>query len=288
MRRWQRLAVIASTLTAVVVAVTGTAAGRPTSPGKKPPNLAAQIRKRIDENAARVEIVSFSGSGLPSVRIVRGTGRAPTAPGTVETVRFGDFHAPPMRVLRGGGQAAATSTPRPGGADGEMTVAFAVPRELPVTVLRGLVSEPLDLGLFPAASGNDLDRVAFAVDGAESSHGTDPGMWRLDLEGPQGPMQVSAAAAADLGGGDRFDLGENRALGRAYLARLYRRYGNWPDAIAAYNWGPGNFDAWIEAGRPTVGLPPEVQHYRARVLQDVGLPTPLVAPVAKQERNSTR
>ena len=81
-------------------------------------------------------------------------------------------------------------------------------------------------------------------------------------------MQVSAAAAIDLGGGDRFDLAQNRLLGRGYLARLYRRYGDWPDAIAAYNWGPGNMDAWIERGRPASGLPLEVERYRDRVLRD--------------------
>jgi len=71
-----------------------------------------------------------------------------------------------------------------------------------------------------------LDRIATAVDGAESSHGQDIGMWRQDLSGPQGPMQVSAMAAIDVGGGDRFDLTQNRAIGRAYLAHLYGRYKN--------------------------------------------------------------
>ena len=84
-------------------------------------------------------------------------------------------------------------------------------------------------------------------------------------------MQVSAAAAIDLGGGDRFDLVQNRQLGRAYLALLYRRYGNWPDAVAAYNWGPGNFDTWVNSGRATDKLPLEVERYRDRVLNDVGL-----------------
>ena len=78
-------------------------------------------------------------------------------------------------------------------------------------------------------------------------------------------------AATDAGGGDRFDLTQNRLLGRAYLARLYRRYGNWPDAVAAYNWGPGNLDEWIVAGRPSAGLPPEVERYRDRVLRDGGV-----------------
>ncbi len=117
-----------------------------------------------------------------------------------------------------------------------------------------------------------LDHIAFAVYGAESSHGSDPNMWRSEPEGPQGPMQVSAAAAEDVGGGDRFDMVENRALGRAYLAHLYRHYANWPDAIAAYNWGPGRMDAWIGAGRPSDKFPMTVSLYRMRVL--FGSPAP--------------
>src|SRR5260370_35145402 len=97
-----------------------------------------------------------------------------------------------------------------------------------------------------------LDRVATAVDGAESSHGKDLAMWRPNPSGPQGPMQVGEAAATDVGGGDRFDLTQNRGIGRAYLAQLYGRYKNWPDAIPAYNWGLTNGGTWTQAG-----LPPE-------------------------------
>jgi len=118
-----------------------------------------------------------------------------------------------------------------------------------------------------------LERVAYAVEGAESDHGTDPHMWGPDPGGPQGPMQVSAAAAEDVGGGDRFDERENRVLGRAYLAQLYRRYGNWPDAVAAYNWGPGNMDAWIGGGRQFDKFPLAVDIYRIRVLAGSSLVT---------------
>jgi Transglycosylase SLT domain len=121
-------------------------------------------------------------------------------------------------------------------------------------------------GSLVAGSLGALDGIAFAVDGAESTHGADPNMWRAAPDGPQGPMQVSAAAAADVGGGDRFDIAENRMLGRAYLAHLYRRYANWADAVAAYNWGPGNMDAWIGAGRPVDRFPIAVSLYRVRVL----------------------
>jgi hypothetical protein len=119
-----------------------------------------------------------------------------------------------------------------------------------------------------------LDRVAFAVEGAESSHGADPRMWGPDPNGPQGPMQVSAAAAFDAGGGDRFDERENRALGRAYLAQMYRRFGSWRDAVAAYNWGPGHMDSWISGGRPFDKFPLTVEIYRTRVLVGSSLGVP--------------
>jgi hypothetical protein len=128
---------------------------------------------------------------------------------------------------------------------------------------------PLERGAAAA-----LDRIAYAVEGAESDHGTDPLMWGPDPDGPQGPMQVSADAAEDVGGGNRFEARENRALGRAYLAQMYRRYGSWPDAVAAYNWGPGNMDAWISGGRPFDRFPLAVERYRIRVLvgSSVGVP----------------
>lgn len=116
-----------------------------------------------------------------------------------------------------------------------------------------------------------LDCVAFAVDGAESSHGNDMAMWRPDPTGPQGPMQVGEAAATDVGGGDRFESRQNRSIGRAYLAQLYWRYGNWPDAIAAYNWGIGKMDAWVRAGRPADKFLIGVAAYLGRVLSDSGL-----------------
>lgn len=117
----------------------------------------------------------------------------------------------------------------------------------------------------------ELDRVAYAVDGAESSHGKDLSMWRPDPAGPQGPMQVSEKAAIDVGGGNRFDITQNRVIGRAYLSLLYRRYRNWPDAITAYNWGPRNFDSWVKKGRPLARLASGVSHYRRRVLTESGI-----------------
>lgn len=119
----------------------------------------------------------------------------------------------------------------------------------------------------------ELDRIAHAVHGAESSHGKDPRMWRPVVAGPQGPMQVSAKAAVDVGGGNRFDIAQNRAIGRAYLALLHQRYRNWPDAVSAYNWGMARLDQWIRAGRPSEKLVPGVAKYVSRVLHDSALCT---------------
>jgi hypothetical protein len=213
----------------------------------------------------------------------------PVARGSSETVTFTAQQTTAVHILRGRPVVAAVSLASSAAPVRQpitasvQVVTFTNRVEQRVTVLRGgVLTAPIDrdplvlasspyLDLFHGAHGPDLDRVAFAVDGAESSHGADPGMWRPDVDGPQGPMQVSAAAANDSGGGDRFDLMQNRRLGRAYLARLFRRYGNWPDAVAAYNWGPGNMDAWIAEGRPAPGLPLEVERYRERVLRDGGI-----------------
>jgi hypothetical protein len=125
--------------------------------------------------------------------------------------------------------------------------------------------------------------VAYAVEGAESSHANDAGMWRAALAGPQGPMQVSEEAAIDVGGGDRFDIDQNRAIGRAYIGLLHKRYGNWADTISAYNWGPSRVDGWIKEGRPEARLVADVANYVRRVLRDSGLP-PLSIAVQKHTR----
>jgi Transglycosylase SLT domain len=242
-------------------------AAQPLPEAKPSRNVAAQVEALIRKNASNTEIVTFADRRQQPVRIVRGKKAAP---------------GPAVPAVSA--ELPAASVRRPVGGDVQV-VSFTDPAEPPVTVLRGTpVAQVAATGnpyvdLFAAARGTDLDRVAFAVDGAESSHGADPAMWRPEPSGPQGPMQVSAAAAADSGGGDRFDLTLNRLLGRAYLGRLFRRYGNWPDAVSAYNWGPGNMDAWIAQGRPPSGFPLEVERYRNRVLSDGGIPQGPGAPL---------
>jgi len=237
------------------------------------------IKQMIKKKAGSVQLVTFPDTGWSPVKIVRGKAPAKSSDTskleaekaeTAETITFADSRHSSVRVIRGESDRAVMvpGQPRAGGMNLQV-VSFADPRERPVSILRGSGSHPPDFDLFGPASVGDLDRVAFAVDGAESSHGANLRMWRDEPSGPQGPMQVTSAAAVDVGGGDRFDVAENRALGRAYLARMFRRYGNWPDAIAAYNWGPGSLDAWIAEGRGPTGF---LWRLSAIVIASCGMP----------------
>jgi hypothetical protein len=66
-------------------------------------------------------------------------------------------------------------------------------------------------------------------------------------------------------------------LGRAYLGLLRTKYGNWVDAISAYNWGMSRVDNWVKEGRPAGRLLPGVAGYVRRVLHESGLPPLTVA-----------
>jgi hypothetical protein len=258
----------------------GCAAG--SSSKSKPGMTAETVNQEAEKKANRIQLVTFPDTGWSPVKVVRRGAPAkdedaqkPTAEKAeiAELVTFGDRQNTAVRVVRGETDRAPVMPVQPRRAHGMNMelVTFADPRDRPVSILRGSVYRMADTELFDPASVADLDRVAFAVDGAESSHGADVRMWRPEASGPQGPMQITAAAATDVGGGDRFDIAENRLLGRAYLARMYGRYGNWPDAIAAYNWGPSNLDLWIGGGRAVDEFPLEVERYRNRVLRDAAL-----------------
>jgi len=254
---------------------------------KSKPQISAEaVQQAIEGKTGSVQLVTFPDTGWSAVKIVRGNSAArdknrqnPAADKAevAEVVSFADPQKGPVRILRGDSERSLGMPARLRAAT-SMTmqvVTFTNQQDRPVSIVRGSgFQAAAETELFGPASASDLDRVAFAVDGAESSHGADLRMWRPEPGGPQGPMQVSAAAAFDVGGGDRFDLAENRALGRAYLARMYRRYGNWSDAVAAYNWGPGNLDTWIGGGRAADKLPLIVERYRNRVLRDAALGAP--------------
>lgn len=96
--------------------------------------------------------------------------------------------------------------------------------------------------------------------------------------GALGLMQLMPATwtslRRELGlGADPFQPADNLLAGATYLRRLYDRYGL-PGALAAYNAGPGRFEAYLN-GR---ALPPETRRYVA----DLAAATASVAPRARQ------
>lgn len=56
-----------------------------------------------------------------------------------------------------------------------------------------------------------------------------------------------------------------------YLSRLYAMFNSWTDAIAAYNWGPGNVQAYNRTGVGVRGqpMPQETREYIAKITADV-------------------
>ena len=80
--------------------------------------------------------------------------------------------------------------------------------------------------------------------------------------GAMGLMQVMPKTYADLQrqyglGADAYAPADNILAGTAYLRQMYVRYG-YPGMFAAYNAGPGRFDAYLAGKRP---LPDETIAY---------------------------
>lgn len=103
----------------------------------------------------------------------------------------------------------------------------------------------------------------------------------LSAKGAMGLMQVMPQTWSDLRirhrlGGDPYDPHDNIIAGAAYIRLLYDRYGS-PGWIAAYNAGPGRYEASLR-GHP---LPPETRAYVAAVAPNLdGAGDPGVTVVA--------
>lgn len=82
-------------------------------------------------------------------------------------------------------------------------------------------------------------------------------------KGAAGLMQLMLPTYQELAakhgfGPDRFDPRNNIQAGTAYLRQMYDQFGNWNDALAAYNAGPGRMSQ-VKAGTAT--LPAETRAY---------------------------
>jgi len=77
--------------------------------------------------------------------------------------------------------------------------------------------------------------------------------------GAQGLMQLMPATAQELGVQCAFDPRENILAGTRYLRAMHDRFGNWPQALAAYNAGPSR----VASGN----IPYESRRYAHRVMK---------------------
>ncbi len=64
----------------------------------------------------------------------------------------------------------------------------------------------------------------------------------IGAAGEIGLTQVKPTTAAEVGQ-NPFTVEGNLSAGAAYLSKQYKKFGNWNDALAAYNAGPGNIQA---------------------------------------------
>ncbi len=135
----------------------------------------------------------------------------------------------------------------------------------------------------PTAAGKKLlERLQPKLTELENKHGLPTGLLRsvAIAESAGNPRAVSGAkakglfqfmdgTARDMGltGDDVFDPEKSASAAAKYLAQLMRMFGNVPDALAAYNWGPGNMK------RLGMGAAPrETRDYIPRVMSNLPIP----------------
>jgi Transglycosylase SLT domain len=142
-----------------------------------------------------------------------------------------------------------------------------------------LVAEPTSAQQPPVATSPDANLAAAAVSDAATRFGI-PEQWiyavmraesagRVNATSPAGAMglmQIMPGTWAVLTsryglGNDPYDPRANIMAGAAYIREMHDRYGA-PGFLAAYNAGPGRYEAHLYAGRP---LPAETRNYVAKI-----------------------
>ena len=129
----------------------------------------------------------------------------------------------------------------------------------------GYIREQIDLYNYPIAYADSISRASAAygvpeelicaVIRTESSFEPDA----VSHVGAKGLMQIMDATNEDIckrSGmpleADIFDPNVNIERGTYYLAYLYRQFGSWREAVAAYNAGIGRVRGWLKDERYTM------------------------------------
>lgn len=98
--------------------------------------------------------------------------------------------------------------------------------------------------------------------------------------GAQGLFQLMPGTAAAYGVTNAFDPTQNMQAGIAYLSDLFRQFGDWATALAAYNWGPTNV---INKG--VAAAPQSTQNYVSTILANSG-PAAAASPIVGSASSS--
>ena len=95
--------------------------------------------------------------------------------------------------------------------------------------------------------------LIWAAEGAESSHNTDKSTWVENKDGSLGPLQLSVdeAKTGGISSGDRRDRVKSAYAYAVNMERLYKKYGDIEESIAAYNEGEGNLDSQLAMAKRT-------------------------------------
>ena len=88
----------------------------------------------------------------------------------------------------------------------------------------GIVPANLVLSVIAHESSGNPNAVSYAANGTPA----------------QGLMQLQPATAQEVGVSNPFDPAQNINGGTSYLSKLYQRFGNWTQALSAYNTGYAN------------------------------------------------
>lgn len=80
--------------------------------------------------------------------------------------------------------------------------------------------------------------------------------------GAKGIAQFMPGTALEMGI-NPLDPDEAIPAAGEYLTKQFKRFGNWTDALRAYNWGPGNLTRYLNTGKGSI--PKETQDYVAKI-----------------------
>lgn len=136
---------------------------------------------------------------------------------------------------------------------------------------RGLGASPSVAALVASTAINSGVDPTLALAVAQQESGLNPNA--VSKAGAQGVMQLMPGTAAGLGVTDPLDAAQNVQGGVTYLSQLLAEFGgNEAEALAAYNWGPGNVQNAINTygANWLAYAPQETQNYVNSIMGATG------------------